>query len=129
MHETSLVAALLRQVDRVCAEHGGPVATEVRVEVGQLSGVEPLLVASAFERLKKGTSAARAQLAIDSVPLEAVCLACGRESEVRDFHFRCPHCHHDRLRIVRGEAFQLVSVSVDSGDDPGKDTEAATVVP
>jgi hydrogenase nickel incorporation protein HypA/HybF len=129
MHETSLVAALLRQVDRVCAEHGASDAAEVRVQLGPLSGVEPLLVSAAFERLKNGTLAARARLTIENVPLEAVCLDCGLEGEVRDFHFRCSHCGHDGLRIVRGDGFQLISVTIDSADDACKNTQTAAVMP
>ena len=116
MHETSLVAALLRQVDRVCADHSALDATEVYIQLGPLSGVEPLLVAAAFERLKEGTSATSARLVIEKVPLEAVCSLCGLESEVRDFRFRCAHCGHDDVRVVRGDEFQLVSVTVDSMD-------------
>jgi hydrogenase nickel incorporation protein HypA/HybF len=116
MHETSLVAALLRQVDRVRADHSASAVTEVHVQVGPLSGVEPLLVAAAFERLKAGTSAAAARLMIEEVPLEALCSRCGLESEVLDFRFRCAHCGHDDVRVVRGDEFQLVSLTVDSAD-------------
>src|SRR6478736_553626 len=103
MHEHSLVCALLEQVDRLCADHGGNPVREVRVEIGPLSGVEPLLVISAFERLKQDTSAADAQLVIDNVPLVAVCCACGQESEIEDYCFHCAHCGHVEVRVVRGD--------------------------
>ncbi len=129
MHESSLVAALLRQVDRVCAEHGVSDTAEVRVQLGPLSGVEPLLVTVAFERLKPGTSADRARLTIENVPLEALCLDCGLESEIRDFRFCCAHCGHDALRIVRGDGFQLVSVTIDSADGPCENAAPEAVMP
>ena len=116
MHEHSLVRTLLGQVDRLCKTHGGVSVLEVRVQIGPLSGVEPLLVASAFERLQDGTSAADAELVINEVPLEVQCPHCGQESEIRDFCFRCQRCGHDNVRIVRGDEFQLVSVKLDSID-------------
>src|SRR5262245_46820417 len=112
MHETSLVAALLRQVERVCADHAVSDVAEVRVQLGPLSGVEALLVHAAFERLKEGTSATSARLVIDHVPLEAVCSRCGLKSEIRDYRFHCARCGHDDVRVVRGDEFQLVSVTV-----------------
>ena len=125
MHEHSLVRALLEQVDRLSADHGGNSVREVRVQLGPLSGVEPLLVSSAFERLKQGTSAADAQLVIDNVLLAAVCCACGQESEIDDYCFRCCHCGHDEVRVVRGDGFCLESVTVDS-PEPASTSKCVT---
>jgi hydrogenase nickel incorporation protein HypA/HybF len=126
MHETSLVEALLEQVQRICADDGASSVEEVHVQLGPLSGVEPLLVTTAFEWLKQGTSAAAAQLVIENVPLEAVCSHCGLESEIHDFRFFCGHCGHDDVQVVRGDEFQLVSVTVDSTDGCAQNPEAAT---
>ena len=111
MHEQSLVNALLRQVEQVRRQHGGGRVTEVRVELGPLAGVEPLLLVSAFEQLAPGTSAAEATLVIDEVALTAECTSCLCEFEVKDFDFRCPGCGGN-VRVIRGDAFQLVSVSL-----------------
>jgi hydrogenase nickel incorporation protein HypA/HybF len=116
MHEHSLVRTLLGHVDRLCKDHGGASVCEVHVQIGPLSGVEPLLVTSAFEQLRDGTSAAHAQLVIKEVPLEVRCSYCAEESEVQDFRFRCGRCGHDDVRVVRGDEFQLVSVTLDSTD-------------
>ena len=61
MHEASLVASLLRQVDELAAQNGGGRVDQVRIEVGPLAGVEPLLMREAFERLRVGTSATEAE--------------------------------------------------------------------
>ena len=68
MHEFSLVRSLLEQVDRLVIEQGGRAAVEVRVEIGPLSGVEPLLVKAAFTQLNGD-----ATLIIDEVPLTTRC--------------------------------------------------------
>lgn len=113
MHERSLIHALLRQVDSIRCQHDAVSVTEVRVEVGPLSGVEPLLLATAFEQLAPRNNAAGAKLFIDEVRLLAKCNSCNREFEVEDFVFLCPMCGGG-VRVVRGDELQLVSVSLQS---------------
>jgi hydrogenase nickel incorporation protein HypA/HybF len=105
MHERSLVQSLLKQVDAIRRQHDAKHVSEVRVEVGPLSGVEPLLLAAAFEQL------AGAKLTIDEVALLAECQSCGREFELNDFDFHCPSCRGN-VRVTRGDEFLLVSVSL-----------------
>lgn len=114
MHEFSLVRSLLDQVDQVVAEHGGRVAVEICVELGPLSGVEPVLVKSAFEQLADSSSARGAMLRIDEVPLTAKCSACDTEFEIIDFRFQCPACGSRDTQTTRGDTFRLMSVTTES---------------
>jgi hydrogenase nickel incorporation protein HypA/HybF len=108
MHETSLVRSLLAQVDELCAAHGGDSIQEVRVELGPLSGVEPLLMADAFNRQRGDwAAAATAKLIVDRVPLEVRCLACGNGFQPARFNFRCPGCQSGDTKIVRGDGVLL----------------------
>ena len=54
MHEESLVRSLLHQVEDLAQQHHATEVEDIEVEIGPLSGVEPLLVREAFERLKDG---------------------------------------------------------------------------
>ena len=112
MHEVSLVRSLLEQVSRIVAEQGGRAAVEVRVEIGPLSGVEPLLVKAAFAQLASDST-----LIIDEVPLTARCQSCHTEFELEHFRFVCPHCDSRETNVVRGDAFRLMSVTVDVPED------------
>lgn len=112
MHEVSLVRSLLEQVDRIVTSQGGRAAVEVRVEIGPLSGVEPLLVKEAFAQL-----AGDGTLIIDEVPLIARCHSCHVEFELESFRFVCPHCDNRETSVVRGDAFRLMSVTVDVPED------------
>ena len=85
--------------------------SEVRVEIGPLSGVKPIQFAAAFEELVVAGWASRAQLVIDEVALLAECRACNRAFEVNEFVFRCPTCRGN-VHVTRGDAVQLVSVSL-----------------
>jgi len=111
MHERSLARALLTQVERIRRRNDAGRVAEVRVAVGPLAGVEPLLLASAFEELTAGDIAADAALVVDEVPLTAECPACEYSFEVEDFQFRCPKCGGN-VKITGGDSLQLVSVSL-----------------
>ena len=119
MHERSLVRALIRQVEHVVADNGGRPVAEVRVKVGPLSGVEPLLLRSAFEHCAPATCAANAKLVIDEVPLIAVCEGCDHTFELADYRFRCPRCEAESVRVTQGDDFQLVSVTIGSTEPAG----------
>jgi hydrogenase nickel incorporation protein HypA/HybF len=114
MHETSLVRSLLRQVEQIAAQHGGACVTRVEVEIGPLSGVEPLLVRSAFDRLVDRSRWPSAELAIEEVSLQAFCPSCGAEFMIEDFSFRCPRCASRSVRITRGDEFRLLNVTIET---------------
>ncbi len=76
MHEASLVKSLLKQLSELVAQHGGGHIREIRVEIGLLAGIEPLLFHEAFQRERSGTLAADAELVIAPVGLTCHCQGC-----------------------------------------------------
>ncbi len=114
MHETSLVRSLLNQVEQLRAEHGGTCVTQVEVEIGPLSGVEPLLVREAFERLVQNTAFRDTDLMIQEVPLRATCVDCQAEFVLDAFRFECPNCQSTPVRVTAGDAFRLLNVTLET---------------
>ena len=123
MHEFSLVRSLLEQVDEIVISNHGRSAKEIHVEIGPLSGVEPLLVKEAFEQLSGSRSRetsirvltnSATTLVIDEVPLTARCQDCCTEFELSNFRFICPNCGGRETRILRGDAFRLMSVTIET---------------
>ncbi len=117
MHEASLVRTLLAKVAAVCLEHQGDSVTEVCVELGPLSGVEPLLVQSAFEQLAPEHGMVTAKLVITEIPLEAKCRDCGAVFEIQKFRFRCEICESPSIQVVRGDEFRLLNVTIRQSAD------------
>lgn len=113
MHEISLVRSLLEQVNEIVVSNHGRSAKEIHVELGPLSGVEPLLVKEAFTQLSANRLHRDTVLVIDEVPLTARCQDCRSEFELSDFRFLCPNCGSRETRILRGDAFRLMSVTID----------------
>ena len=56
MHESSLVRALIRQIERIARDQGGVNVTSVSVEVGALSGLSEEHLKETFATLTAGTS-------------------------------------------------------------------------
>ena len=113
MHETALVRSLLVQVEYLLHEHGGASVERIVVEIGPLSGVEPLLVRGAFEQFAPLTSTvATADLQIEETSLAAECNRCQSEFEIPAFQFVCPACGSTAVRVIRGDEFRLLSVDI-----------------
>jgi hydrogenase nickel incorporation protein HypA/HybF len=111
MHESSLVRSLLDQVETIRLEQDGLAVDEVRIEIGPLSGVEPLLVSSAFSQLAPACGMNSVRLVIDEVPLSARCPKCG-PVEIELVRISCPNCGSQDVRIVSGDEVRLHSVTI-----------------
>lgn len=77
MHEYSLVQALVDDVARHVRGRPG-VVRRVRVRVGALSGVDPDLLAAAYDIFRPYTVCAEAALELARVPARWSCSVCGR---------------------------------------------------
>lgn len=114
MHERSLVQTLLNQVQQIVDAEGGGVVKEIQVQVGDLSGVEPLLFESAFAELVTEWFSQECRLVLDIVPVKAECRLCGQCFEVQDYEFLCPACGTGPVEVIQGDQVKLMSITVDS---------------
>src|SRR5262245_50617483 len=76
MHEYSIVQSLLASVEtavgaRAASVHG------IEVRIGEISGVDPELLATAYEVFRAGTLCERAAMVIQRVPVRWECPCCG----------------------------------------------------
>jgi hydrogenase nickel incorporation protein HypA/HybF len=111
MHEISLVREMLMQVKQAMAENSVEKVTAIHIEVGPLSGVEPLLVEQAYRLLVPTTEFDSTLLRIDQPALMAVCLDCQREFEVINFKFTCPGCASHRVQVISGDQMRLLDIT------------------
>ncbi len=114
MHEMSLVRSLLKQVERLALQHDATTVTGIEVEIGPLSGVEPVLVREAFDTLVATSSLAGAVLIINQVPLLCDCRDCRHPFELASFRFKCPNCGSTAVQITSGDQFRLLNVTIET---------------
>lgn len=112
MHELSLCRGLLGEVTRVAKAHGATSVTEVVVEVGPLSGVEPPLLTRAFHVARVGTLAENATLAINRVPVRVWCPACEAETAVAANALLCGRCGTWQVDLKSGNELSLTCLDL-----------------
>ncbi len=91
MHEYSIVQSLVNRVEAEAAARGATAVRALTVRIGELSGVEPVLLKTAFDTFVECSICAGAALTIIRVPVDWVCPRCERPIEQGAF-LQCPEC-------------------------------------
>ncbi len=112
MHEKSLVQSLLTQVKAIMLEHGANSVESVTVEIGPLSGVEPLLVEDAFFELLPAIAVGNPTLNVQVIDLTIRCRECQDETSVADLTLQCVKCGSVLVQVIRGDEFRLMDLSL-----------------
>lgn len=110
MHERSLVKTLIEQILEELRTRRLGRLHEVQLQMGEFSGVESTLVASAFAEMSTEYWEQEVLLRIDVVPLTAACQNCGNGFHVQSFRFLCPQCGCGDVQVTAGEGMQLASL-------------------
>ena len=111
MHEYSIVQAL---VERVAAEAQARQATSVHrlsIRIGELSGVEPELLTTAYETFRERTICEGAALDLQMVAARWECPTCGRVIGRGDL-LTCPTCAVP-ARLVQGDEIMLDRIEME----------------
>jgi len=110
MHELSIAEAMVRIA---CDHAGGRSVTRVEVRIGHLRQVVPDALEFAFELVAQGTPAEGAALAIEHVPAEGVCAACGARTVLDGFPLQCAACGGLQLELLRGEELLVDAIELE----------------
>ena len=111
MHEYSIVQALVGRVEVEAKAHTATAIHRLHVRIGELSGVEASLLATAFELFREKTVCEGTELAIESVPVRWECRACGRAIP-RGEVLRCTGCGGS-ARLVEGDEIVLSRIEME----------------
>lgn len=111
MHELSVAMAL----HRACREEAqGPDEriVLVRVQIGELAGVEPDLLEFAWSACIQDSGDEGARLEIEYLAAKQVCARCGpiEERQPGTWLRLCPYCE-DPLRVEGGDELDIVALS------------------
>ena len=109
MHETAIVAGLMRILEQQAAQHGATRVSRVTLKVGRLRAVEPQQLRACFEMFAEGSLADGAELIIDEVVVRARCKACAAEFDVQHYRFECPTCAGNDVEVIQGQELYIES--------------------
>jgi hydrogenase nickel incorporation protein HypA/HybF len=111
VHEYSLIQSLMERVEAEARERNALAIRRLRVRVGELSGVEPELLATAYEIFRAGTLCAQAELDIERVPARWACRRCGA-AVVSGGILQCPSCG-EPAALVEGQDIVLERIELE----------------
>lgn len=114
MHETAMVAELIRLIEAQAARHNATRVVRVTLKVGRLRAVEPQQLTSCFALFAEGTVAEGAELVIDVLGVRGRCRTCAAEFDVANYHFACPACAGGDIEVIQGRELYLESFEADS---------------
>lgn len=111
MHEYSIVGSLIERVRSEARARQASSVGRVRVLLGELSGVDPELLSTAWEVFRERTLCAAAALEIRTVPARWVCPEC-RAALARGGILRCPSCGVP-ARLASGDEIVLEQIEME----------------
>lgn len=111
MHEYSIALALMERIDAEAAARQAVAVHRVRVRIGGLSGIEPVLLRSAFDIVRERTICQAATLEVTLVPVAWVCSRCTVPIEAGSV-LRCPECG-EAARLSAGDEIVLDQIEME----------------
>lgn len=113
MHEVALCESILKVIEEQSAGQGVRRVRRVRLEVGELAGVELAALRFGFAVVTRGSMAAGAELVILNVPGSAWCLTCSKRVPLARRYDACPDCGGYQLQVTSGEELRIKDMEVE----------------
>lgn len=113
MHELAMVRSIYGVIDEKIKEYGVKRVREVRLVVGELTGVEDSTMQACFEMYIEGTPVEGAKLVIKRLPIKVQCRVCGNEYETRIPFSACPACGNKSMKIISGKELYIDSLEAE----------------
>lgn len=114
MHEYSIVSALLARVEAEARAHGAEAVHSIRVQLGELSGVEKDLLETAYELARERTLCEKAELEIVTVEARWACTSC-KSTIPKGAILRCSVCDIP-AHLAEGDEIILERVEMEVPD-------------
>ena len=113
MHEMSLCQGVLQVIEDHARRGGFHKVKTVRLEIGELSGVEIDAMRFSFDAVMRDTIADAARLEIIALEGAAWCLPCEKSVRVRRRFDDCPDCGGYQLQITGGDEMRIKELEVE----------------
>lgn len=124
MHETGIAIEIYSISRRTADAHGGGHLLSVKVVVGELSAIEPDLLAFAWEAVTSGGPDAASRIDVEWRAARQICAGCGEipERAPGTWLKLCPRCG-SALRIEGGDELDVRDVTFEDAGGIGDNGE------
>ena len=113
MHELAITEGIIRAAVPEAEKHGAKRILEIRLKIGELSGVLPECIQYYFDIASRGTIAENARLGVERIPASIACPDCGYEGPVDRRKIRCPGCSGVNFRLTGGKEYFVDSLEAE----------------
>ncbi len=111
MHEYSIVQALFDQIDAAAQARGALSVRRVKIRIGELAGVEPTLLRTAYDTYRVRTICEDAPLEVERVEARWICPG-GHGDIARGRPLTCPACGRP-ARLTAGDEIVLEQLDLE----------------
>jgi len=112
MHEISLAGGILTLVTQARERDPFTRVSQLRIQVGALSGVEVSALQFALEAIAPGTVMENATFTMEETPGSAWCPDCSVTVPVFSRLDLCPRCNNAQLNPIGGQELRLLDLIV-----------------
>lgn len=112
MHELSIVLGIVDLATKEFEKAEASVVEKIELEIGKLSGVEPLALDFAWPEATRNTVLENAERYIDYIPGKAKCLDCNHIFDIENIYDECPECQSYFKDIFRGKELKVKAIIV-----------------
>jgi Zn finger protein HypA/HybF (possibly regulating hydrogenase expression) len=109
----AMVSSIFEVLKDKIQEHGVNRVVQVKLIVGDMTGVEDMTMKACFEIFAEATPVEGACLVIEHVPIKAKCNICANEFEVNRHSFQCAYCGNTSANIISGKELYIDSIEAE----------------
>ena len=124
MHELSMADAIVKTAIDVAEKNNAQEITEVTIEIGKLTLLNPEQLKFMIEVLSKDTLLEGAEIVISEIPIEIRCKSCdfvGLASSDDLDHYvpivKCPQCEGHELEITKGRECNVKTIKIEKEEE------------
>lgn len=113
MHEFSLATEVIRLAEREAEKADAVSVLEIKIEVGDLSGVDADAFETALGLLLKDSLLSKSLIEIIKTPGKGKCNSCDFEFEMNNRMATCPKCKAFPSVVNGGSEFRVLSLEIE----------------
>lgn len=113
MHELAIARSIIGIVERAAAQEGFRRVLEIRLTIGEYSGLMPDCLREFFPIAARGSCAEGAALVMVPLAARFQCDDCGFEGGADRKKACCPRCQSTAIRMIRGREFYVDNLKVE----------------
>ena len=113
MHELAITESIIEAAVSAAEKNGAEKILEIRLRIGEISGIVPDCILEYFDLASRGTIAEGAEIFFEKIPATISCRDCGYDGVISRGSYTCPQCGSAAFSLTGGREFYVESLKVE----------------